>query len=69
MNYGMVFTTKRDQRHSQKKKKKERDQTECTCTLKLDFSIHMQFVRKECLYTRNSNLLHVNVTKAQLSHL
>ena len=22
MNYGMVFTTKRDQRHSQKKKKK-----------------------------------------------
>ena len=24
MNYGMVFTTKRDQRHSQKKKKRER---------------------------------------------
>ncbi|XP_050259751.1 proteasome subunit alpha type-2-like [Quercus robur] len=32
----------------------------------MDFSVHMQFVRKESLYTENSKLLHVNVTKAQL---
>ena len=40
-----------------------------TCTFKMDFSIHMQFVRKESLYTENSKLLHVNVTKAQLGPL